>query len=364
MNEKETAEIRAGCTRFLSHHYPQTPHEILNELAAFTAPDLDSDMYGTGELIETFEAEIAELLGKPAAVFMPSGTMAQQIALRIWAERSGNYNVAFHPTCHLEIHEQDAYRRLHGLNGVLVGNRHQLMTLDDLKSVSLSLGSLLLELPQRPIGGVLPNWDGLGEMVEWARGRGIKLHMDGARLWECKSFYGREYAEIADLFDTVYVSFYKVLNGIAGAVLAGPEDVIAESKVWQRRHGGNLVRMYPLVLAAKKGLEENLPRMGEYHAKAIEVAEVLAAIPEIEVTPNPPHIPMMHIFIHGEQERLWQAMLEIAKEEKVWLLKHLNPCQIPAYSMSEIAIGNATLDLSAEEITALFKDLLRRANHK
>ncbi len=87
-------------------------------------------------MISGFEQQIAELPGKEAAVFMPSGTMCQQIALRIWSERRGSPNVAFHPTCHLEIHEQRAYQRLHHLNGILPGEPQRLFTLEDVKKVA------------------------------------------------------------------------------------------------------------------------------------------------------------------------------------------------------------------------------------
>ena len=95
------------------------------------------------------------------------------------------------------------------------------MTLDDLKAVQAPIGILLIELPQREIGGMLPSWDNLTEIVAYARECGMFLHLDGARLWESQPFYDRSYAEICDLFDTVYVSFYKVLNGISSAMLLG-----------------------------------------------------------------------------------------------------------------------------------------------
>ncbi len=85
-------------------------------------PGVLSDLYGQGDLINDFEEQVAELLGKPGGVFMPSGTMAQQIALRIHANRSHTQHIAFHPTCHLEIHEQKGYQLLHGLYGVHVGS--------------------------------------------------------------------------------------------------------------------------------------------------------------------------------------------------------------------------------------------------
>src|SRR5215212_4097868 len=117
LSPAERDAIRARCTRFLSHHHPHrsSPHQVLTELAAAAAPTLQADVYGEGELIETFEREVAGLLGKEAAVFMPSGTMAQQVALRIWADRTGRRSVAQHPTSHLELHEERALEHLHGL---------------------------------------------------------------------------------------------------------------------------------------------------------------------------------------------------------------------------------------------------------
>jgi threonine aldolase len=363
MNPQEKTRLSFECTRWLVGHprARHTAHAMLADLAAYTDPAVLPDIYGQGDLIGDFEKQVAELLGKPAAVFMPSGTMAQQIALRIHVDRSHTPHVAFHPTCHLEIHEQKGYQLLHGLHGVLVGSPYHLMTLDDLKKVAEPLAVLLLELPQREIGGQLPTWDELTAIVNWARERNIALHLDGARLWECQPFYQRNYAEIAGLFDTVYVSFYKILGGIAGAMLAGPEDHIAEARIWQRRHGGNLVRMFPFVLSAKLGLETRLDRMATYHAKAIGIAEVLSAFPEIEVMPNPPHTNMMHVFIRGNADQLEQAALDIAREQKVWLINGFMPSQIPAYQKFELTAGDGALEFSREEVTELFKTLLAKS---
>ena len=357
----EKQAIYSSCTRYLTHDYPKTPHQVLSELAAATDPELQVDHYGQGKLINDFERDMAELLGKEAAVFMPSGTMCQQIALHILASRKGTNNVAFHPKSHLEIHEEHAYQRLHGLNGILVGNPDRLLTLNDLQAVAEPIGALLIELPQREIGGQLPSWEALNEIITWAHERKIPVHLDGARLWECRPFYNREYAEIASLFDTVYVSFYKVLGGIAGSILAGAADIIAESRVWQRRHGGNLIHLYPYVLSAQLGLRKRLGRMETYHAKAMEVANVLTEIPQIQIVPHPPQTNMMHVFIVGEQEALAAAAIAVAKETGVWLFSGLAPTALPRYQKFELTVGDATLDLSDEEISTLFHTLLNKA---
>jgi threonine aldolase len=91
------------------------------------APSNDEvDLYGERALAERLEARVAELLGKEAAVWMPSGTMAQQIALRIHCERRGNRRIAFHPQCHLDVHEKRGYAHLHGLHADLLGSRERL----------------------------------------------------------------------------------------------------------------------------------------------------------------------------------------------------------------------------------------------
>ena len=362
MDEQEKQQIIKSCTRFLRYHYPQRPRQVLSILAETTDEELEADHYGQGTLISAFENEIADMLGKEAAVFMPSGTMCQQIALRIWAERNRLPHVAFHPTCHLEIHEQFGYQRLHHLEAVLVGSASRMFTFNDLKNVAEPISALLIELPQREIGGQLPDWDELNGMVAWAREKGIATHLDGARLWECQPFYDRSYAEIAGLFDSVYVSFYKILNGIAGAVLAGPADFIAEARVWQRRHGGNLVHLYPYVLSAKQGMATHLERMGVYHEKAKSVARVLSEIPQISVIPNPPQTNMMHVFLQGDPERLLDASLEIARETKTLLFPYLTPTSVPNYSSFELSVGDATLDLSDEEIAKLFENVFDRVS--
>jgi threonine aldolase len=361
MKPLDTSAVRRACTRFLTHHYPRSPREVLADLAAWTDPELESDRYGTGALISKFEAEIAALLGKEAALFLPSGTMAQPIALRIWAERSGRRAVAFHPTSHLELHEEGAYRLLHGLHGVLVGSQHQPLTRADLDGVREPVAALLLELPQREIGGQLPLWEELEAQCAWARERGAALHLDGARLWESRPFYGRDYATIAGLFDSVYVSFYKTLGGISGAALAGPADLIGEARVWQRRHGGNLARLFPYVLSARKGLAERLGRIDAYVAHAQAVAAALVALPELALLPQPPQTNMFHLFIRGERAALERALLEVAAETGVWLFHPLRPCQLPGHWMTEWTVGDAGLDVGADETAGLLRAVLRRA---
>jgi threonine aldolase len=344
-SQAERKQIADNCTQFLGFRPTETLADKLREIADSPYAKLGNDHYGAGGYTEEFEKEIAALLGKEAAVFMPSGTMAQQIALRIWCDRAGSNQVAFHPTCHLEIHEQGAYRELHHLEATILGEKHRLFTLDDLKAVPENLAALLIELPQREIGGQLPSWQQLKEITDWAQRREVRTHLDGARLWECAPFYGRSYEDICAPFDSVYVSFYKIIGGLPGAALAGPSDFIAEARIWLRRHGGNLVSLAPNAIAAKIGMDKQLPRIPEYCRKAKEVAAALKGIEGLSVIPEDPPTNMMHLRFTGDKEELEQSIWEAAREHGLLLCARLAPTEDPGIWKTEIGISSTALNV-------------------
>jgi threonine aldolase len=344
--------LRASCKRSLGWHGSKGPADLLAELPAEIAPD----RYGDGGVVEELEAEVASLLGKQAAAFFVSGTMAQQVALRVHADARGRRVVLFHPTCHLELHEGGGYTRLHDLVGRPVGDERKLITIEDLRSVAESPAALLLELPQREIGGLLPSWDELVEQVEWARERGAAVHMDGARLWGCQAFYSRTLAEIAGLFDTVYVSLYKQLGGISGCCLAGPEEVIAETREWRKRHGGSLYGMWPYAASGLAGLHTRLPRIPAYQEHAVAIAEAVKQIPGVEVIPDPPHTPMMHLLLPGPADELRASAISMAEREGIWTFAYPRPTGSASLSAVELEVGDATLEFTPDE----FREVLQR----
>jgi threonine aldolase len=347
-----------SCDRWLAARRPTPAADLLRAAADALPADARPDRYGEGEIVEGFERRFAQLLGKSAAVLVPSGTMAQQIALRMHCDRRGADTVAFHPTCHLELHEHAGYAHLHGLKAELVGERDRLISVDDLLGLHARLGALLLELPQREVGGQLPAWDELLAQTTWARERGIATHLDGARIWESAPFYGRTHAEIAGPFDTVYVSLYKGLGGIAGSVLAGPEDLIAEARTWRRRHGGTLSNLFGFAASALPGLEVVVERMPRYLAHAREVAAALRDVPGVRIVPDPPHTPLFHVHLRGDRDALWERALDIGERRRVWLLNRLQRTADPGTAKLELNLGEPSLAISADEVAALFSEVL------
>lgn len=351
MRSDELARLRSTTPRALTHHLPRSTRVTMRELADATPDDFFADNYGSGAWLEAFEARIASELGKEAAVFMPTGTMAQQIALRIWCDRARNRTIAFHPTSHLEIHESRAYAMVHDMRALLVGTPTRLMTVADVRAIVDPIAALLIELPQREIGALLPPWNDLVLTCDAARREnGAKIHLDGARLWEAAPYYRRTHAEIAELFDSVYVSFYKGLGAIAGAMLAGDADFIAEARVWQHRHGGRLVSLAPLALSAQAGFERNLPKMAAFAKRAKEIA---AAFERIDgVIPNVPQTNTFHVFLRGDREELEARAHAYARRTGTFVFERLAPTVVPGIAKWEFVVGDATMALELDEIVA------------
>lgn len=323
------------------------------------APHLDR--YGGGELPERLEARVAALLGKEAAVWMPSGTMAQQIALRIHADRSGRRAVAFHPHCHLDTHEERGYEALHGLRATLLGSRERLIRAADVEALAEPVAALLLELPQRDLGGQLPPWDDLVATCATARAAGAALHLDGARLWQCGPFYDRRLDGIAALFDTVYVSFYKDLGAPTGCALAGSKDVVDEARVWLIRHGGRLFSATAFLQGAEAGLDEVLPRLPELVDRARAAAAALAGLDGVTIVPDPPQTAMFHVIARRPLEALNEAAIAVARETGTWTGAWFSATEDPGAQRCEVTVSVASLEVPLDELARLWDDVLSRA---
>lgn len=339
MNKAE--ELYARCTNVLPGHGPRRSMKVLfQELADGLDGSEMPDNYGTGDYLSAFEAEVAELFGKPAAVFLPTGTMAQQIALRIWCERSNNFTVAMHPSAHPEFAEHFGYHFLHNLQRIQFGAPEflgsRMLTLKDFQGLGKKPGAILLELPYRPLGGQLPEWDELNAIHEWAQENKIPFHLDGARIWQCRPFYKKDYRQIADLFDSLYVSFYKDLGGLCGSMLLGPEDFIQEAKMWQVRHGGRLITQGPFVVSARLGLQRVLSQIDSWVERARQVTAILSEYEPITVNPNPAHVNFFQVYVKGDPEQLTQRHLDVAEQTGTFLFHRLGPTTVPGLGMTEI----------------------------
>jgi threonine aldolase len=360
MSEKKNPLLKAfnQTSNQLAGHGKREIH-ILKEVLKDIEGQQESDVYGKGKIIEDFQAKMAEYLGKETSVFFPSGTMAQQIALRIWCEKKGLKKVAYHPLCHLEIHEEDGLKELHHIEPILLSEKNRLIELEDVMSMDEEIACLLLELPQREIGGQLPDYETLESISKFCREKGIKLHLDGARLFEILPYYKKSAAEICKLFDSVYVSFYKGIGGVAGAILAGDKTFTEESKVWKRRHGGDLISLYPYIISSDYYFDQRSSKMDQYYEEAKELAESFNRCHAVSTMPLEPVSNMFHVYFDLPKEKLEPILVAIYEATGIGLTSYLTETSEEA-CYYEVSIGDQYATIPKEDVKKVFQMLDER----
>ena len=219
--------------------------------------DIAPDSYSVGGVVEEMEAEFARLLGKEQAVFMPTGTLANHLAVRALA--GGPSRVIVQEESHLYKDEGDCAQTLSNLTLIPLAAGGATFTADDVQRVLdetrtgrvLSRVSVIsVETPVRRRQGERFDPDELQKIVALARREGIRLHLDGARLFLQAAYTGEDVAQTARPFDTVYVSLYKYFNAASGAILAGPRDLLDGMYHVRRMFGGGLPNVWPFAAVA------------------------------------------------------------------------------------------------------------------
>lgn len=263
-----------------------------------------------------------------------------------------------HGLSHLLMHELNALEEVHRLRIERMTSEPRQPRPDELAAIPGKLAAVTVELPLRDGGFVLPTWDELVVFAESCRERGVPLHLDGARLWESTPYLGHSLAEIAALASTVYVSFYKVLGGLSGAALAGPEDMIAEVRRWQRRLGGNLYTLFPYAVSAREGLRTVLPVMEDLHLRAVELSKALQG-EGFRVFPEPPHTNSFRVYAPQPAEMIDTAAVKRMETTREAICGRWQPADVPGWSWIELVVGPQTLQWQVDEVATAFGELLR-----
>ncbi|MEU4419046.1 beta-eliminating lyase-related protein [Actinoplanes sp. NPDC024001] len=355
------AAMRA-CDRILSGIRPVTMRERLADLDA--GGDLDElpDFYGDGP-VTVLEERVAGLLGTEAAVWFPTGTMAQQVALRHGADRTGRAAVALHPLGHQEVHERHAYAELTGLRAVWSTAEPRNPTAAEIAALDEPVGTVVVELPLRDAGFVLPTWSELTAAGVAARAAGARVHFDGARIWESTPYLRHSLRQVAALADSTYVSFYKSVDGISGAALAGSAELAAYARAWRHRYGGNVFQQWPAALIALAGLERELPRIPRFVRHARTIAAALSTLPGARVHPLPPHTHQFRLWLPFPARVLDAAVLALAEQEKVWFVGGWRDSDVPGYAMTEVTAAAAALEWTVDDVTEAGHRLLQRVRN-
>lgn len=351
------AELRRHCAVVLPGHRQQTPAQAFAAMAAWCEEHgVAHDVYGDGELIQALERKVATLLGMEAATFCITGTMAQATALRLACAGRGSRLVALHPTAHILKHERGNHQLLDHFHALQVGGPHRPFTADDLAAIPDHLGAVSLELPARETGGQSPSWDELEAIKAHCRAHDTHLHMDGARLWEAATAYahhdGRTLAQVTAGFDTVYVSLYKGIGGIGGAMLAGGAAFIARAQEWYRRQGGSIIHRTPYVVAAAMQIDARLAALPACFQRTQWLYEALRGYPLLRANPLRPHANLFHLHLPVERDRALAIRNDVAREHRVWLHNAVHDAQLDGTCYTEWYVGEHLLELTDEQVHA------------
>jgi threonine aldolase len=234
------------------------------------------DSYSLGGVVEQLEEQFARILGKERAIFMPTGTLANHMAVRALA--AGSSRVIVQEESHLYQDEGDCAQTLSNLVLMPLGQGRATFTADEVQHVLdqtkgarvVSRVSVIsIETPVRRKQGETFGAAELKAIIALARREGIRLHLDGARLFLQAAYTGEDVAAAARPFDTVYVSLYKYFNAASGAILAGPRDVIDGMYHPRRMFGGGLSSAWPFAAVAL----HHLPGFGDRYGRAVRTSE-------------------------------------------------------------------------------------------
>jgi threonine aldolase len=237
-----------------------------------------ADSYSLGGVVEQLEARFARVLGKEQAVFMPTGTLANQLAVRALA--GGPSRVIVQEESHYYQDEGDCAQTLSGLTLIPLAAGRATFRADDVQRVIDQTNAarvvprvsvIAIETPVRRRTGERFDASELQNVVSLARREGIRLHLDGARLFLQAAYTGEDITETVRPFDTVYVSLYKYFNAASGAILAGPRDLLRDMFHVRRMFGGGLATAWPFAAAALHYFDG----FAERFASAVRVSEEL-----------------------------------------------------------------------------------------
>jgi threonine aldolase len=216
-----------------------------------------ADSYSMSGVVDELEAAFARVLGKERAVFMPTGTLANHLAVRALA--GGPSRVIVQEESHLYLDEGDCAQTLSGLTLVPLAAGRATFTAEAVQGelersraarVVKRVSAISIETPVRRRQGEMFNAAEMQKVIALAKREGIKLHLDGARLFLQAAYTGESIAETCRPFDTVYISLYKYFNAASGAILAGPRALLDEMFHERRMFGGGLSSVWPFAAVA------------------------------------------------------------------------------------------------------------------
>jgi threonine aldolase len=258
---------------------------------AMAIAEVGDDVIDVDPTCDRLEKATAELLGKEAAIFMPSGSMTNQIAVRIHCKPGDEF--ICEEGCHIYNYEQAAYAQLSGVAARTVIGEAGILHVDQLRNLIRPHNDHLvytrlvcLENTHNRGAGRIQPYQNVVEICQWAHDNDLRTHLDGARLFNAVIATGIPASQWAQHFDTVNVCFSKGLGAPVGSALAGPKEMIKEARRHRKLFGGGMRQVGVLAAGALYALEHHQERLAEDHAAAQILAQAVRETPGLTLTPN------------------------------------------------------------------------------
>ena len=252
---------------------------------AMAEAEVGDDVYGEDPTVNALEERVADLMGHEAALFVPSGTMGNQIGMRLVAEPG--QEVLCDADAHVVTYEMGAAAAIFGISTRTVVTDAGRLDVDALVAQVrpkgdwhlTSTAAIAVENTHNRGGGIVQPLDELRKLWEWSRGAGVAIHLDGARLFNAHVARGVELSTYGRLADTASVCLSKGLGAPVGSVLVASAERIATARLWRKRLGGGMRQVGVLAAAGLYALEHNVERLAEDHEHAQLLAKRLGVDP-------------------------------------------------------------------------------------
>lgn len=270
------------------------PGDYLNELQkVHTATNIIKDRYGMGGVVEKLEKKFAEITGKENAIYMPSGTMANQLAMAVLS--GDNTKIFVQDTSHIYRDEADAAQSVFSKRLIPLAKGDTYFTalqlqnaveaLKDDEVFKSGIGAVSIENPVRRTDGKVVPLEEIRKISTYCIKNNIKLHLDGARIYLASGWTGISVKEYASYFDTIYISLYKYLGASGGAILCGNNEVIGKMAHLIKIHGGSMYGNWTNAAMALYRMEGFETRLQDAIKASNEIFNTLNKLPGVQVNP-------------------------------------------------------------------------------
>jgi threonine aldolase len=291
---------------------------------AISKAEVGDDVYSDDPTVNSLEERVAELFGKEAAVFTPTGSLANQLGIRTLV-RPGEELIC-ESNSHIARAELGAAAVFSGIttrtwldkNGELSAENAIEISRPDSGPYLVSTKAIAVENTHNFGGGIVQAFTEIEKLYKYATSNGISLHLDGARIWNAHVASGISFREFGKYFETLSVCLSKGLGAPIGSLMISNKSRVDEARIWRKRYGAGMRQVGIIAAAGHYALDHNIDRLAEDHNRAKRLAEACSAIDLSFV--NPERVETNIVGLNLEKSKLSAGEFAAeAKSEGVWI---------------------------------------------